>query len=107
MATEQRAHPRQSQRYVVRLHLDEPGGDPKTVRGILLDLSLGGAKAEIEEFLQAGQQCLFELMGASGRVVPNKVPGTVMEAVPGPGRQMTVRIAFEKPLKVIKQPGKI
>ena len=107
MKTEKRAHPRQSQRYAIRLHVGAPGAEPKTVRGILLDLSLGGANVTVEEYVPAGQQCLVELVGAAGRVIPNKVSGTVLEAHPRPGKQIALRIAFEQPLQRIKQPGKL
>jgi hypothetical protein len=107
MRTEQRAHPRHSQRYVVRLHVAEPGAEPKIVRGILLNLSLGGAHVTAEEYIPSGQRCLVELVGAAGRVIPNKAPGIVVEAAPGHGKRIALRIAFEEPLEQIKQPGKL
>ena len=107
MRTKQRAHPRQLQRYLVRLHVAEPGAEPKTVRGVLLDLSLGGANVTVEEYIPSRQRCLVELVGAAGRVIPNKASGIVVEAVPGHGKQIALRIAFEEPLERIKQPGKL
>jgi len=107
MRTERRAHPRQSQRYDVRLHVAEPGAEPKIVRGLLSDLSLSGANVAVEEYIPSGQRCLVELVGAAGRVIPDKASGTVVGVVPGHGKRMALRIAFEQPLQQIKQPGKL
>ena len=111
--SDRRRFPRSSQCYKVGVRLEpptiwlEPGEASSIIRGTLINVSLGGALFSIDDYLAPNAQCSVEIYGAAGRVIPNKTLGHVVRTSAGPSGGYLSSVEFVKPLRTIKEPGKL
>ena len=104
---DRRKFPRSSQRYKVRILSQKLNEEPAVLDGTLINVSLGGALFRVDAYMSPQDPCSVEIYGAAGRVIPKKALAHVVHTSVGPNGEYLLRVEFVKPLKTIKEPGKM
>ena len=104
---DRRKFPRSSQRYEVRICPGKLGEETAVMNGTLINVSLGGALLSVDAYMSPEAPCSVEIYAAAGRVIPDKTLAHVVHTSIGPRGEYVLRVKFVKPLKTIKEPGKM